>query len=121
MNAQRLSLAGLPAPQSNLKYLGKDMGEELEDNSAMGNVINLSLGTQAKDFAEYGGASVNKAAATVAATALTAEQARLMIPGLNEEALLSDEDYAALLIQGGLVIDSHRYLRQAYPYARPIH
>lgn len=69
---------------------------------------------QAKDFADYGGASLNKAAATMAATALTAEQARLLIPGLNEEALLSDEEYAALLIQGGLVIDSHRYLRQGH-------
>ena len=69
---------------------------------------------QAKDFAEYGGASLNKAAATVAATALTAEQARLLLPGLNAEALVSDEEYAALLIQGGLVIDSHRYLRQGH-------
>ena len=68
---------------------------------------------QAKDFAEYGGATLNKAAATMAATALTADQARLLIPGLGTEALLSDEEYAALLIQGGLVLDSHRYLRQA--------
>lgn len=54
---------------------------------------------------------MNKVAATVAATALTADQARLLVPGLGEDLLLEDEEFAALLIQGGLVLDSHRYLR----------
>lgn len=47
----------------------------------------------------------------MAATALTAEQARLLVPGLGDRLLLDDEEFAALLIQGGLVLDSHRYLR----------
>lgn len=50
----------------------------------------------------------------MAATALTAEQARLLVPGMSPEALLAGEEYAALLIQGGLVIDSHRYLRHVH-------
>ena len=49
----------------------------------------------------------------MAANPLTAEQARQLVPGLAPEALLADSPCAALLIQGGLVLDPQRYLRSA--------
>ena len=66
---------------------------------------------QARDFAVHGTSNSNRVGMMMAANPLTTEQARQLVPGLAPEALLADSPCAALLIQGGLVLDPHRYLR----------
>ena len=75
---------------------------------------------QARDFGEVGSAALNRAATTMAVSSLSAQEARQKVPGLGAEALLAEAENSALLIQGGLVLDSHRYLRCTTPPSLPL-
>lgn len=60
------------------------------------------------------------AGAVMAASHLNTEQARKMVPGIGPSILQEAEDHAALLLQGGLVLDTTRYLQQSPPLPHPL-
>ena len=45
------------------------------------------------------------------ATHINSKQARELVPGIGGSVLQENVDHAALLLQGGLVLDSKSYLR----------